>query len=571
MKLNIVKYHKKLFFSIFTSLIVLFCANYSIAADNLLENPGAEDGTAFWTQDYGPDFEAVTEFTPTNVGYKQQEHGGNKFWYGGDAPEDSAMYQDEDVSKHAGTIDGGGVKAFLSGWLAARYHWAQLSMKFLDGGGNEVGSIETGYKTGGASAPAQWTKYSLEEYLPIGTRTIRVLMQAKHKDGYGIDNEVYFDDLSLTLALPELSKVNVPDKLDFGNLYLETETNSSLADYNKSITEPISFKNSGDEMSKLNWSLGFSRADTDNLITNPGAENSTSLDLNGWENDGTAFTARWSPSGSHSGNKYFYGGDNNAESYAYQDIDVSSYSSEIDAGNMTATYSGGIRNYNGSDEGILELYFYDASMNELTYHHSGWHSHVDWKRYAIEDKLLPTGTRTVRVRMRAKRYSGSNNDGYFDDLRLTLKWTSCQGEAKFSPSNGSLDKDVSQTVTTWLEGFSGNPGDRSGLVVLSTGRGYAEIDVSAEAWRITQISHNSPEKGSNDKVNVALNDSVSLVLNSTTTHPDATVVYRWQKRSAGEDPGSGFDQTDGVEKYYSFTDPGGYTIAKQLRILAPRR
>jgi len=405
MKLNIVKTEswqirlQKLFFSIFTSLIVLFCANYSIAADNLLENPGAEDGTTSWTHYYGPSFKAVTEFRCSSAGcYLMQQHSGSKFWYGGDGTENSAVYQDEDVSNHAGAIDGGGVKVFLSGWLSGCSHWAQLAMKFLDGGGNELGSCETGYKSDNGRRPPIWTKYSLEEYLPIGTRTIRVLMQAKHKSGYGEKNEAFFDDLSLTLAVPKLSEVNVPEQLDFGNLYLETETNSSLTDYNRSITEPISFKNSGDEMSKLNWSLDF-----------------------------------------------------------------------------------------------------------------------------VAD-------------------------------------TGCQGEAKFSKSSGSLDKDATQTVTIWLEGFSGNPGDKSGTITLTTGGGNAEIGVSTKAWRITQISHNSPAKGSNDKVNVALNDSVSLVLNSTSTHPDATVVYRWQKRSAGEDPGSGFDQTDGVEKYYSFTDPGGYTI-----------
>ena len=537
--------------------------------DNKILNPGAETGLDNW---HHPTLKSVSSpfsYSRDSDYFTKSDRSGSRFWTPGSEYIYAGAYQDVDVLDYAKAVDGGGVKAFLSGYVSSRYGDAdktRFRMLYLDASNNELGSESTGYHSW-----SSWHKYELEEYLPTGTRTVRVTMEAWEKYGWGALLDGSFDDLSLILALPELSKVNVPDNLDFGNLYLETETNSSLAEYNQSVTETISFKNSGDEMSKLNWSLDFSRADTDNLITNPGAENSTSSNLNGWENGGTAFTFRLSTSGSHSGNKYFYGGDSNAESYAYQDIDVSSYSSDIDAGNVTATYSGGIRDYNGSDEGILELYFYDASMGELGYHHSGWRSHVDWKRYVIEDKSLPTGTRTVRVRMRAKRYSGSNNDGYFDDLRLTLKWTSCQGEAKFSPSNGSLDKDVSQTVTTWLEGFSGNPGDRSGLVVLSTGRGYAEIDVSAEAWRITQISHNSPEKGSNDKVNVALNDSVSLVLNSTTTHPDATVVYRWQKRSAGEDPGSGFDQTDGVEKYYSFTDPGGYTIAKQLRILAPRR
>ena len=146
MKLNIVKTEswqirlQKLFFSIFTSLIVLFCANYSIAADNLLENPGAEDGTTSWTHYYGPSFKAVTEFRCSSAGcYLMQQHSGSKFWYGGDGTENSAVYQDEDVSNHAGAIDGGGVKVFLSGWLSGCSHWAQLAMKFLDGGGNELG------------------------------------------------------------------------------------------------------------------------------------------------------------------------------------------------------------------------------------------------------------------------------------------------------------------------------------------------------------------------------------------------------------------------------------------------
>ncbi len=528
---------------------------------NKIQNPGAENenGLDNW---HHPTLKSVSSpfsYSRNSDYFTKSDHSGSRFWTPGSEYIYAGAYQDVDVLDYAEAIDGGGVKAFLNGYVSSRYGDAdktRFRMLYLDTSNNELESESTGYHSW-----SSWHKYELEEYLPTGTRTVRVTMEAWEKYGYGALLDGSFDVLSLILALPELSKVNVPDKFDFGNLYLETETNPSLVDYNQSVIETISFKNSGDDDSKLNWSLNFSRADTDNLITDPGAENSTSSDLNGWENDDTAFTVRWSPSGSHSGNKYFYGGDSNADSHAYQNIDVSSYASEIDAGNVTATYSGGIRDYDGSDKGILELYFYDASMNDLGYHHSGWHSHVDWKRYAIEDKSLPAGTRTVRVRMKAERHSGSNNDGYFDDLRLTLKWTLCQGEAKFSESSGSLDKDATQTVTTWLEGFSGNPGDRSGLVVLSTGRGYAEIDVSAEAWRITQISHNSPEKGSNDKVNVALNDSVSLVLNSTTTHPpDATVVYRWQKRSAGEDPGTGFDQTDGVEKYYSFTDPGGYTI-----------
>jgi len=470
--------------------MVLFCANLSIATtSNLIKNGGAESGDGDWYL-YGGEHCLKSVSSP----YYADEpfsvissKSGNRFWSPDGEFVYAGAYQNVNVSDYAEAIDGGGVKAFLKGYMTSRYEdgdETRFRMEYLDSSDNILGEISTGYHDS-----KDWDFYSLEEYLPISTRNVRVIIETREDYGWGAWLYGSFDDLSLTLAVPALSKVDVPDNLDFGNLYLETETNSSLKDYNSSVTETISFKNSGDSDSKLNWRLDFSRADTDNLINNPGAENSTSSNLNGWENDDSVFTALWNPSGSHSGNKHFSGGSNNAESYAYQDIDVSSYASEIDAGNVTATYSGGIRSYIGSDEGILELYFYDASMSKLAYHHSGWHSHVDWKRYAIEDKLLPTGTRTVRVRMRAKRDEGTNNDVYFDDLCLTLKWTSCQGEAKFSESSGILDKDQTETVTTWLEGFSGDEGNRYGVIVLSTGRGYAEIDVSAKAWRITQISH----------------------------------------------------------------------------------
>jgi len=34
--------------------------------------------------------------------------------------------------------------------------------------------------------------------------------------------------------------------------------------------------------------------------------------------------------------------------------------------------------------------------------------------------LLPAGTRTVSVNLTATRYVGTDNDGYFDDLSLTI-------------------------------------------------------------------------------------------------------------------------------------------------------
>jgi len=169
---------------------------------NKIENPGAEDGLNHWR---------LPRLTSVSSPYYADEpwavidsKSGSRFWSPDGEFIYAGAYQNVDVSDYAEAIDGGGVKAFLEGYLTSRYEdgdEARFRMEYLDLSGNILGSESTGYHDS-----KNWYFDSLEEYLPISTRTVRVIMETKEDYGHGAWLYGSFDDLSLTLALPELSK-----------------------------------------------------------------------------------------------------------------------------------------------------------------------------------------------------------------------------------------------------------------------------------------------------------------------------------------------------------------------------
>ena len=94
------------------------------------------------------------------------------------------------------------------------------------------------------------------EPVPTGTRTILVQMRS-HRNS-GSDNDAYFDDLSLTLALPTLKMITTESKFYFSNLYIET--NATATAYNEARKKQLSFKNEGH--SALHWELSAELRDT---------------------------------------------------------------------------------------------------------------------------------------------------------------------------------------------------------------------------------------------------------------------------------------------------------------------
>lgn len=165
-----------------------------------------------------------------------------------------------------------------------------------------------------------------------------------------------------------------------------------------------------------------------NLIINPGAE-TLPLVGNGW----TVVNGLWTGSNNspafgekapRSGTYHFYAGDNsNYNSELYQDVDLSSYATDIDASNLKVTFSGYVANYGfNNDQAQMIVEYRDASNNVLftislpTTPYTG----TPWSQYSDLNRVPPVGTRKVRVRLLSIYRSGSASDGYFDDLSLTV-------------------------------------------------------------------------------------------------------------------------------------------------------
>ncbi len=171
---------------------------------------------------------------------------------------------------------------------------------------------------------------------------------------------------------------------------------------------------------------GFKTIQSQNLIANPGAE----LDpvTNGW----TQIGGLWSGSNAslgesipHSGVYHFYSGDgqNSAPGVyleLYQDVNVSAYSTQIDASTASFTFSFWERNFGfNNDDARVYLEYRNAVGTVLSTYDSGIKTnYLFWQQFS-DIRTAPVGTRTIRVRMLTSRISGTGADGYFDDFSLT--------------------------------------------------------------------------------------------------------------------------------------------------------
>jgi hypothetical protein len=166
---------------------------------------------------------------------------------------------------------------------------------------------------------------------------------------------------------------------------------------------------------------------TGDLLENGGAESGNS-DWQAWGYFESVATI--GSKGPHGGSKFFYGGDNNEHSELYQDIDVSEDAEKIDhppsdpwvgENPVKATLSGYLNSYAGYEWPVLCMEFLDSSRAIKSVHEtSRGTTRSTWTRGERANVEVPSGTRTIRVKMRSYRRSGADNDGYFDDLSLKL-------------------------------------------------------------------------------------------------------------------------------------------------------
>lgn len=174
-----------------------------------------------------------------------------------------------------------------------------------------------------------------------------------------------------------------------------------------------------------------------NLVLNGDAESGTGATGNAvvtpprWSTTGAFTAGRYGTSGFPNappggGSNMFAGGPSQALSTATQTVSVSSDAAAIDAGQTKATLAALLGGWESQeDSAIVQATFLDASsatlagltIGPVTASDRGGKSTLLPRSASA---LVPPSTRSVRVVIAARRVSGIYNDGYSDNISLTL-------------------------------------------------------------------------------------------------------------------------------------------------------
>jgi hypothetical protein len=180
-----------------------------------------------------------------------------------------------------------------------------------------------------------------------------------------------------------------------------------------------------------------------NLIVNGGAEDGEAsaggydvvVAVPGWHRSGkftvVAYGAPDFPDAAdraaiRGGARFFAGGPANAASRLTQVIDVAARTTLIETGSAKATLSGFLGGYATQDDSLVATAtFLGQSGSKLGEIKIGPVTALTRKMQTVLVKetsagAVPKGTRKVRVTLRAFRTSGAYNDGYADNLSLTI-------------------------------------------------------------------------------------------------------------------------------------------------------
>lgn len=191
-----------------------------------------------------------------------------------------------------------------------------------------------------------------------------------------------------------------------------------------------------------NFTTGTSSAGP-NLLVNHDAENG----ITGWTaTDGVieSLTAGECAGTSPYAGTYYFGlgalCTDNAYGRAIQGIDVSSSAVAIDAGSLSASYSGWFSDWNGSDVPAMSLEFRDGSNALLGTTPEIGNQTSTWT-FAQNLTPIPVGTRTIVTVLTGTRNAGADNDSYIDELSVQLRTGTACSEPYVRP-----------LVRTFLEG-----------------------------------------------------------------------------------------------------------------------
>ncbi|NUN12114.1 MAG: hypothetical protein HUU55_00605 [Myxococcales bacterium] len=162
------------------------------------------------------------------------------------------------------------------------------------------------------------------------------------------------------------------------------------------------------------------------VVAIPGWTASSNLTVVPWNLGPGWMSLADSGPGDSSGLGYFSGGPDTAFSTATQNVDLSQFAPDIDAGTSTFALSGYLGGYEGQGDQVrVSAVFLDTAGETLGQSSIGPVTSAD--RWSLTGLLLrsacgpvPVGTRTAAVTLEATRFAGLYNDGYADNLRFAL-------------------------------------------------------------------------------------------------------------------------------------------------------
>jgi uncharacterized protein (TIGR03437 family) len=437
------------------ALIPFACAQTSILGSNLIVNAGAESGTGAdgtaavasvpgWTRTGGCDIYAY------NTAYKNIDGiaprdivprgAGNNYFAGGSKPASCTFTQSIDLSSGAATIDAGtatfAASAYLGGYGSDNDN-ATGTVAFQGAGGNQLSTLVLGPVGPNDRAKQENGLYLRRQIgqIPVGARKVALTLTMNWVNG--TNNEAYADNIALILNAPAS-----PQSLLGINLIVNPGADASP---------------------------GLDQNSTTDVSTDlPGWVRSAFLTADSYQDDGgDLYQVSGGPS--DAGSSYFYGGvdvssSSNPVATAFQDIDVSSAATLIDAGNVPYTLSGWLGGYSSqNDNCVLTVQFQNWSGTVLGSAQLGPVLAADRNNTSSlvqrsTSGNVPTGTRVIHVLMTITRTDGTNNDGLAESLSLVLGSGGNTGPAITSTviSAGSFGAFDSVTPGTWMEIYGAN-------------------------------------------------------------------------------------------------------------------
>jgi len=216
-----------------------FQTSESQYTDNLLLNPGGELGTDHWIVATGY-MESLEAYLCDGI----EPYSGDYYFIVGalcNTASYSEAYQEIDLSAYIDCIDQELAYADYGGYLS---DWGgddhpEMTIAFIDENGNEINRAETL-----GTYNAFWTLLSSDYQIPIGTRSIQMILMGTRYAGD--DNDSYFDDLFLkvwrdtscmnTGMLGDLNQdeiLNILDIIILVNIILEGDDYQLQADMNE--------------------------------------------------------------------------------------------------------------------------------------------------------------------------------------------------------------------------------------------------------------------------------------------------------------------------------------------------